>query len=55
MAHEKYSNIRYAAKCECLDDCFTEFNGNLIFWFTTDDNSTHIVKEEYVLLKEVTT
>jgi hypothetical protein len=42
---------RYGAIClpqdkESLSDCFTCENSMLIFWFNTEDNSTHLIAEK---------
>lgn len=38
--------FRYPDNCTKLEDCFTKHEGRLVFWFTTDDDSTHAVVEE---------
>lgn len=40
-ARQKYAHIYPCNNAASFDGCFTTFNGKYIFWFNTDDNSTH--------------
>jgi hypothetical protein len=43
IATEKFGSIHAVNNRESLEECFSEEEGMLIFWFNTEDNSTHIV------------
>ncbi|MDO5575606.1 MAG: hypothetical protein Q4F84_00890 [Fibrobacter sp.] len=43
-AQEMYSNIYPCGNNVSFVDCFTICENDLIFWFNTDDNSTHLLK-----------
>lgn len=38
-----HGNISPCGSRAALDDCFTEDFGQIMFWFNTCDNSTHMV------------
>lgn len=46
MAEQKYKKIRPIPAKGSFDNSFTIFNDNLIFWFNTEDDSTHVVQLE---------
>ncbi|MFC1476351.1 hypothetical protein ACFL5S_00135 [Fibrobacterota bacterium] len=43
-AIEEYEKIFPCGDTASLDDCFTQTQDKLFFWFNTEDNSTHIVE-----------
>lgn len=45
-ARRKYGTIYPCARKENYDQCFTQINKKLYFWFNSQDQSTHIVSEE---------
>ena len=45
LATEKFGDIRPCGDKKSLSDCFTDDSGELVLWFNTLDNSTHIVSE----------
>jgi len=42
-ALERYKHIVPCTTLPSLEESFTEENGKLVFWFNTDDHSTHVV------------
>ena len=46
QAMETHQNIAPCSNRESLHDCFSTFDDKLIFWFNTDDDSTHVIMEE---------
>ncbi len=47
-ARQKHRVIHPCASASTLDDCFTVERNNLIFWYNTEDNSTHLLVEELI-------
>ncbi len=47
-AKEKYSQIYPCGSHDSLDECFTEEDGLILFWFNTSDASTHMLTAELV-------
>ncbi len=45
-AKEKYSQIFPCGNNSSLQDCFTEEDGLILFWFNTSDCSTHMLTAE---------
>lgn len=45
-AIDKHGTIYPCANMVYLTDCFTNYDGKWIFWYNTEDNSTHVVTEE---------
>ena len=45
-ACKKYKRIYPCDKAKSFAECFTSFNKNIIFWFNTEDGSTHVVSIE---------
>ena len=43
-AIEEYEKIFPCGDITLLEDCFTQSQDKLFFWFNTEDNSTHIVE-----------
>ena len=43
---DEYQRIFPCANTQQLNDCFTQAGNRLLFWFNTEDNSTHIVVED---------
>ncbi len=43
FAMQQYEEIFPCANREKLDDCFTDDEGRLFFWFNTRDESTHVL------------
>jgi len=41
-ARRKYNNIYPTINKTNMDECFTSHDNKLIFWFNTQDKSTHI-------------
>ena len=41
-----HQTIRPCSHKNELDDCFSMMNGKLVFWFNTEDESTHVVMED---------
>ncbi len=44
MAMDEYESILPCADRKSLLDCFTVEKGELLFWFNTEDRSTHLLK-----------
>jgi hypothetical protein len=42
-AMEKYKNIFPTQSKTSLNECFTAESGKLLFWFNTEDESTHVI------------
>ena len=42
-ACKKYKRIFPCAKLKSFSDCFTRYKKSVIFWFNTEDGSTHTV------------
>lgn len=42
-AKERYGIIAPAGN-KLFDECFTEYNGFLLFWFNSEDKSTRVIK-----------
>lgn len=42
-AREKYQSIFPCSTRRKLDDCFTVEKNRMLFWFNTEDRSTHIL------------
>lgn len=42
-AKKQFKNIYPCAYHKQLKDCFTVADDKMIFWFNTDDESTHVV------------
>jgi hypothetical protein len=42
-AVQRFGRILPCGSRKTLDDCFTLMNEQLIFWFNTDDGSTHVI------------
>ena len=45
-ALSEYKTIFPCGKNETLDECFTQEGNLLLFWFNTDDDSTHLLADE---------
>ena len=45
-AKERYKDIYPCAHKEELNECFTTENNTVMFWFNTEDRSTHVVTEK---------
>jgi hypothetical protein len=43
QAMERYEHIAPCTTLPSLEDSFTIENDKLVFWFNTDDHSTHVV------------
>ncbi|MFP4241892.1 MAG: hypothetical protein ACLFQB_10825 [Chitinispirillaceae bacterium] len=43
QARERYKQIFPCANKEDLGECFTTENNTLMFWFNTEDKSTHLI------------
>lgn len=43
-AQNRYKKIFPCGANKEFSECFTEFKNELILWFNTEDNSTHVVK-----------
>ncbi len=51
-ALKKYKNIYPCVQKVSFQDCFTTVGPQILFWFNTEDHSTHVMnynKEEYGL------
>ena len=48
-AQEMYSNIYPCGSKKSFDECFTRHDHKYVFWFNTDDNSTHVVMSDPVM------
>jgi len=48
-ALEKYPNqvLQPTSGKKKLRECFTEMDGKLLFWYNTNDNSTHICAKKF--------
>ncbi|MGM0443728.1 MAG: hypothetical protein ACQEQV_06025 [Fibrobacterota bacterium] len=46
MARKKYNSIKPCGGYNNLDECFTQEEGKLFFWFNTQDKSTHALCKE---------
>ena len=44
LAFRKYENITPCGKRESFAECFTRLDDELMFWFNTEEGSTHMVK-----------
>lgn len=55
-AKKKYGKIFPCINKSSLEECFTESKeGELIFWFNTPDNSTHMIASENIAVYDVLT
>lgn len=45
LATETYGNIEPVSTKSSLDECFTEEENTMFFWFDTPDKSTHLLSE----------
>jgi len=45
-AIEKHERIRPCADKSEFRECFSVFGNKLIFWYNTEDDSTHVLMEE---------
>lgn len=45
-AVKKYDRIYPCGHHEKLNECFTNEGNTLMFWFNTEDKSTHLLMEE---------
>lgn len=45
-ARDIYKNITPCGSKKSFDECFTEYEDKLFFWFDTEDDSTHILIDE---------
>jgi hypothetical protein len=45
-ARTRYGSICLLPHGATFSDCFTRSNNNLIFWFNTEDNLTHMIAEK---------
>ena len=43
-ALERHEKIFPCGETQLLDDCFTLSEDKLLFWFNTEDDSTHVVE-----------
>lgn len=41
-------DLRPVRNHKSLDQCFTDYDGELILWFNTPDHSTHIVSSKHI-------
>lgn len=46
QAFLKYKKIYPCGNKNTLFECFTEIDNNLLFWFNTEDHSTHLLTAE---------
>jgi hypothetical protein len=44
-AISEHGKIYPCSSSVMLNDCFTEEDKKLLFWFNTEDNSTHLLEE----------
>jgi len=51
-AKQRYGNIQPCDGTTLWDGCFTELDGNQLFWFNTNDGSTHAIKENAIIVKK---
>ena len=42
-AKAQYGEISYCGKAESWNECFTEDDGELCFWFNDSDGNTHMI------------
>lgn len=42
-AQEKYQRIHPCSDKDTFGECFTTEDNILMFWFNTEDNSTHVI------------
>ena len=42
-AQSTFGKVHLCKRCRTLDDSFTMFDNQLIYWFNTEDDSTHII------------
>lgn len=45
-AIEQYNHIYPCSNRTDLSDCFTVYGGKTVFWFNTEDDSTHVLFED---------
>jgi hypothetical protein len=43
QARKRYDSILPCAKADSWNDCFTVEGNKLLFWFNTEDQSTHLM------------
>jgi hypothetical protein len=43
QAKKTYKRIHPCGTKDTLSECFTNVDGTIIFWFNTDDQSTHLI------------
>jgi len=46
QATEKHSTIYPCSNKSAFDECFTHDCDRLIFWYNTEDNSTHVLTKK---------
>ncbi len=44
LAYSLYKKIRPCGGRKTFYDCFTTVDDELLFWFDTEDNNTHMIK-----------
>jgi hypothetical protein len=44
-AIQKYRKIFPCGNQKDISDCFTQIGNDILFWFNTEDESTHLLKE----------
>ena len=47
QALQKFERIYPCAKSGNFADCFTQIDDRLLFWFNTDDESTHLITRRF--------
>ncbi len=51
-AVQEYGKIFPCGELEKLNECFTQTKEAMLFWFNTEDNSTHLLKESIITSPE---
>jgi len=46
QAEDQYDKINFVNNKKNWDDCFTIEDGKIMFWFNTEDNSTHVLRAD---------
>ena len=46
-AYTKFGNIQPCGKAKDFSESFTKHSGILVFWFNTEDGSTHVMQSTY--------
>lgn len=49
QALRKYKKIYPCGSKKSLWECFTRYNDSVLFWFNTEDDTTHMIRQDNVM------